>query len=137
MIMEDFVTFEQAKALKELGFDWKCNHYYNVITKEFRENYNYYSPEDAFENPSSYDNHNNDPHCVSVPTLAQAQKWLREEKQIYLFIDMGVNSNRQYYWYITDSEGNSRKVSFSPFDSFEEALTSGIDKAIEILTQEK
>ena len=30
MNIEDFVTYEQAVKLKKVGFNWECNHYYDI-----------------------------------------------------------------------------------------------------------
>lgn len=35
MTQEDYVSYEQAVKLKELGFDWKCNAYYWTEDKAF------------------------------------------------------------------------------------------------------
>lgn len=35
MTHEDYVTFEQAVRLKELGFDWGCTHGYDTKTGAF------------------------------------------------------------------------------------------------------
>lgn len=89
--MEDFVTFEIAKKLKEKGFREGCFgyygycedvFYYNVIQnpipsrrltfKDFKDCQNAY-PENG-----RYD----------APTISQALKWLREEKKIHVEIDI-------------------------------------------------
>ena len=64
--MEDYVTFEQATKLKELGFDWKTWIYYDEDDNELTESI------------SSVD-WNGETDSISVPTLAQASKWLREK----------------------------------------------------------
>lgn len=124
MMHEDYVTYEQAVKLKELGFDWKYGKGFQMKTY-----YNFLKILGQFDEEIITTE-------IPAPTLAQVQKWLREVKEKYLFVDMGVNSNRKYYWYITDAQGISRKVSFSPFDSYEEALSSGINKSIEILKEQ-
>ena len=63
---EDFVTYEQADKLCDLGFDLKCIACYD---------------EEEFEITSEYSNYNSDQYrynLISAPTLSQAQKWLRE-----------------------------------------------------------
>ena len=115
MAQEDFVTYEQADQLGDIGFDWECDYLYD----EDKELIKY----DCFQNFYDEQLYSN---CIPAPTLAQAQKWLREIKQIYLFVTM---ENSYYYWYIGKEFqiGNSK--------SYEEALSAGIDKAIEILNQ--
>lgn len=67
--MEDFVTFEIAKKLKNLGFEESTYHYYNIDDIRYcRDDY-----------PS---NHNGDPlreFEISAPTISQALKWLRDK----------------------------------------------------------
>lgn len=136
--MEDFVTYEQAKALKELGFNWKCNHYYNTETKEFIENHNDYSPEDSFSDCSSYDNHNSCWNCISAPTLAQAQKWLSEVKGITMLVSIATNketyiTKKVFYFKWFNSEFILCGVSKCHYATYNEALSEAINKAIELL----
>ena len=131
MSHEDFVTYEQAVKLKSLGFDWFCNHYYDK-SEEIGE-YN----DSSFSN---YDNFNSIDFVegiVSAPTLSQAQKWLREVKKIYVFSHIIGNPPRdkcKYYWKVETN--NSRTVDSSSitelFLTYEEALSAGIGRAIEL-----
>lgn len=111
---EDFVTFEQAVKLKELGFDWECISKYNeehkfVICAKFRDN-----------NQSDWD--------ISAPTLSQAQKWLREVKGIDVHYDYGRNK-WTYYWGRRWSQALYEEEYDTPID----ALSAGIDKVLEYL----
>lgn len=133
---EDFVTLEQAVQLKELGFDRECNHYYDTETKELVENHNDYSPEDSFSDCSAYDNHNHCWNCVSVPFLAEAQKWLREVKGIH--IEIRYVFNPQYEPWVgrivmLGDQPESELINTDTCDSYEEALLEGIDMVLKIL----
>lgn len=108
---EDFVTYEQAVLLKELGFDWKCNHYYHL-----------YDELATLSVISEYENSNEFDKNWTAPTLSQAQKWLREVKQIDLFITKELS---KYYWYIGE------EFQIGNCDTYEEALSVGIDSALE------
>jgi hypothetical protein len=92
--MEDFVTFEIAKKLKEKGFKEECLAYYtteytlynNVITLT-DDKYLCVSDIDYEEflvshNSIKYTNGN----YVDAPTISQALKWLRKEKKIHIEI---------------------------------------------------
>lgn len=73
---EDFVSYEVAQALKKAGFDWPTQGYYykgNCADDEVW----YYTM-----NPADDHNHRDNPRVWSAPTMAQAQKWLREVKGI-------------------------------------------------------
>ena len=118
---EDFVTYEQAVKLKDLGFDYRTNTYYWLSKTDF-----YWS---------DLNNWNQSPDYTSAPTLAQATKWLRE-KNIEVI---------SYYDYITKTwifevcemgEPHSCGYHSDDFDlnkpTYEEAISAGIDKALEI-----
>lgn len=136
--MEDFVTFEQAKALKELGFDWKCNHYYFMDWGELIS----YNPWDIFDqlyvdfNNSSYWN-NGESYTFSAPTLAQVQKWLYNQFSLWIEITYEVKKE-SFEYYIFNKTDNTKKSFFNPcvkiiYDTPTKALSEGIDKVIEIL----
>lgn len=119
MEYENYVNFEQAKALKGLGFDWECNHWYHPL-----------EPEKVIE-CQTYCNHNSFERPYSAPTLAQAQKWLREVKGIDVHYHYG-RKKWTYYW----GRRWSQALYEEEYDTPVEALSAGIDKAIEFLKQE-
>ena len=138
---EDFVTYEQAKILKKLGFNWECNHYYDHNCKLVEYNMSY---------ESCYHNWNDDNYKDfrqnSAPTLAQAQKWLRTVKCIivHVFIDDDSNEPWSYElvstkrdedddWVYLVTQWNSNFYGKEP----EQALSAGIDKALELLKEKE
>lgn len=81
--MEDYVTYEQAKTLKDLGFDWECNHWYHIDEEKLNISYDYV-------------NHNTlSPKALSAPTLGQAQKWLFENRSY--FISIQYNNEKETF----------------------------------------
>ena len=76
MLTEDFATFEQAVILKELGFNWDCNHYYEngKLCEGFVD-----EDEDSELNedyPTAYGNYNFMKQTFSAPTLANSSPYL-------------------------------------------------------------
>lgn len=120
--MEDFVTFEIAKKLRENGFRELCTHCY--INGTFR-------PQEMFRGLRSNTHHKwsfnsimvqlKDTHervqvnIVDAPTISQVLKWLREEKKYhiefvgnacgYLFIISDVPSEGGTDRYCSDYSG--------------------------------
>ena len=146
---EDYVSFEQAKALKELGFDWECYQFYNADKKLCS-----YTSIGCGDDCRDWNDNDyasiGDAEC-SAPTLAQAQKWLRiknisicvEEKieeniTRSLFSDechttfsrLGyycrVSINQKPDGVITNSKIGANKLT-EYFDTYEEALSRAID----------
>ena len=67
------VTYEQAKKLKELGFNWECYcHYTYLATKPILENGKYWNSNRCADYECKY----------SAPTVALALKWFRDVKGI-------------------------------------------------------
>lgn len=119
---EEYVTFKQAKALKELGFPqdtsltdygWSCWGGANI------ENIKVYKVKEC------------DLICIS-PTLSMVQKWLREEKNY--IIESIYNYSRKFVYCIYIN-GDPDKMSFNldPYNTYEQALSAGINKCINLL----
>lgn len=126
---EDNVSFEQAKDLKELGFDWECNHWYHPL-----EAYK------VFESVS-HSNHNSFDRPYSAPSLSQAQKWLREVKGIALNIIAHDGGFYQWESIFLPKAPVPVFIDFidpdnNLYDTYELALSAGIDKALELLKEE-
>ena len=66
MIIEDYVSFETAKLLKEKGFDEVC--YVNYSSNGSTMHFNYQAPSDG----------------VPCPTLQMAMKWIQERFNIVI-----------------------------------------------------
>ncbi len=127
MNTKDFVTYEQAVMLKECGFDWKTEHYY-----EFEE------PTDTevvFKRTASCNpfNHNTFADSFSAPILDQAAKWLREVKGMDIEIRVWlVDKEREYRPYIMPPKCDDY-IAFPPEKQYESALSAGIDAALKLL----
>lgn len=121
---EDFVTYEQAEKLYDLGFDLKCIACYNEGEFEYTGEYNNYN--------SGYYRYN----IISAPTLTQAQKWLREVKKEHLIvnIDRWVTATPyRFEIYQETGEVLIHQYTQNDFSTYEEALMARISKLIEIL----
>lgn len=123
---EDYVSFEVAKLLKEKGFDWLVNHYYNKFGN-FNNTYG------TWENYSDLVGE----LMISAPTLCMAQKWLREKKEIHITLDV---SQSGYWASLWKTNGTFIKClmckgpnSDGVWDSYEDALNAGILEALKLI----
>jgi hypothetical protein len=116
------VTFEQAKKLKELGFDWEVetayniegNCYFNFHIDNLNNENNYYK--------SIYT------ELYSAPSVALALKWLRDEKKVYGHIiaflpDLKIDIWR-YYSY------SSQRGSAGNYATYEEAESDLLNRLL-------
>lgn len=121
MMKEDFVTFEQAKLLKELGFDgfneWECDYwYYFPFNNHNKPIFEYCETTDYYEVDK----------CWYAPTLAMAQKWLREVKGVDVIVLKYAN-DYVYTVYFKD-----RVVNGDLCETYEQALLMGIGEVLKI-----
>lgn len=118
MTYEDYCTYEQSIKLKELGFDW-------IYGEGFQEK-TYYN---NLKTLCQFDEEIVTTE-VPAPTLAQAQKWIREVKGVVLVVQFGRG---KYWWDIFYSNKNI----YAPldYDTYEQSLSAGIDKALELLKE--
>ena len=145
MIMnEDFVTFELAKKLKEKGFKEKCLAYYDVEDNVGLLYNTQYSDEAL---PCQYTDllqcHNtgeaeiqpdDSENCVDAPTISQVLKWLREEKNIFVLIDIRTDLSFFYeIWCIEIALHPMGCVPFQKYQSYEQSALAGIEYVIDNL----
>ena len=130
--MEDFVTFEIAKKLKEKGFSLEKTEIYGKFDS------------DGLFHPQLYFNYIETMDCdeIIAPTISQVLKWLRKEKKIsievsihcslkwmcgiYEFSD-GIADFTQY-----DNNGIDDTV-YILYESYEQAALSGIEYSLDNL----
>ena len=124
MIHEEIVTFEVAKLAKEKNFPLQ-----KVIKQDGRAFF--------YELPQS---HPDWPNCDAwyLPTQSLLQRWLREEK--YLFVDIGMAFNGYYYQIVRTDKFEecigtqiSERFNFNKFDTYELALEDALKYALENL----
>lgn len=152
---EHYCSYEQSVKLKELGFDWKCDHYYtygyeNLDSENTNKIVRFHT--DIFPNiPRTISVYG---LCYSAPRLDQAAAWLRDEKDIVViaepdwdYEDAEIHSDylTGKWYFVVWKDGERVDCNFDPskedeeiwlFDTYEQALSAGIDKALELLEKE-
>lgn len=138
---EDFVTFELAKKLKERGFKEKCIAYYwekiNEHTPSFVVEDN--MPEDGVCILDLISEHNKAEWSpfIDAPTISQVLKWLREEKKIFVSVDISEGG-----WFyvlspiiIEDGKEISQEseVDDKEFSDYNSAAIAGIEYCLDNL----
>ena len=135
---ECYVSFEIAKLLKEAGFDWECSCYYSVNTLHEPNNgfIHIYKQYKAL----FYDHNRTKMPVYSAPTLDVAQRWVREVKDIDIYIFPTTNTKREcvYEWGMK-TFGRALWVEGQPYtnqyETYEEAQEAGIKKVLELILE--
>ena len=125
----DYVDYPTAVALKKCGFDEPCDHYYNG-----HGNLNRYADTDRINRNT---NGHHTPSC-SAPTLAHAQKWLREVKRCDVTVYAQPYNGLPFYTGYILFEGDETEVlddNGQWFDDYEKALSETISAALELITK--
>lgn len=124
---KEFVPYEQALELKQLGFDEECFSYYTY-------------PEGKFSNVLSFNSYKNTALKTSSPTFSQAFRWFREKYKLYCEIRTFVWSydNNKLGFNITTylnplSTETSKVMHPQVYESYEEAELACLIKLIEIV----
>ena len=121
--MNEFLPYEQALALKELGFDEPCFGYYKLIEGLHKP---YLVNTELRRSPNNY--------SISAPLWQQAEEWLRN-KSLYSVIMPKMTPSSTVVWYIY--EGKLKKNWDNCFDTYEEARLACLEKLIEICKEKK
>lgn len=133
MIEEQFVSFDTAKLLKEAGFDVPCRGVYVTDRTgyyEFREYDNKQTKDDLCWNTEDGFQYE-----YLAPTQALAEKWLREVYNIAIY--SLYDDDMEQWFYVVDAFTKNPVIdvfqSGSEYDSYEEALESGLQEAIKLI----
>lgn len=122
----EFVPYEQALALKELGFDELCFGWYQhklIVDKEYS-----ILEFEKCKNKESWITGN---HC-SAPTFSQAFRWFREKYNSYSYIRHECPDVEPYYDFVINEDGYDVMK-----DTYEEAELECLKKLIEIVKEKK
>jgi hypothetical protein len=115
---KEFIPYEQALELKELGFDEPCFGCYDEkrvfgLTVMSIKQYYTNSKEDTW-------------NC-SAPLYQQAFRWFREKYGLHNYVYKNV-AGADFWGYYTWKTGGT-----SPYNSYEEAELACLEKLIEIV----
>jgi hypothetical protein len=120
---KEFVTYEQALALKELGFDEPCWAWWHIEDCDTRFCYS--------EQRSPIIN-SRETEIVGLPTFSQAFRWFREKYGLSGLIEIGT---QEFSYQVFNYTGN-RQLGTEPLKyngTYEEAEQTCLDKVIEII----
>ena len=130
---KEFVKYEQALALKELGFDEPCFGCYDEkavfgLTVMSIKQYYTNSKEDTW-------------NCAA-PTFSQAFRWFRENYQMYYTIipaDLGKYEDGipDFKCGIYSNQPVKTEIISGSFKTYEEAELACLNKLIELVTDEQ
>ena len=142
------VTFEQAKRLKELGFDWDTERYYHnqgECLDDDADKYSYnWNSSDIEDLSERLTNGCEEADICSAPTVALALKWFGVKKKICLGIipvDAGLdvkNQSRHIEYCPTIrriSDGFFICHDFKSVETYEAAESTLLDKLLTNLTE--
>ena len=123
----EFVIYEQALALKELGFDEPCLAFYSPKEELYP----------VFQEPSKgpYFNNGSFIETLRAPLYQQAFRWFREKHNlVFNFISYNIVKPGEYHWSIT---WNDEAKASGIVKTYEEAEQACLDKLIEIVNDKR
>jgi hypothetical protein len=137
---KEFIPYEQALALKELGFDEPCILLYRGLDTQPVCQMDY---EFKTEKNSDYNDETN--YWLTVPTYSQAFRWFREKHELSCSVELTDNSRHYYFdftiydsknrdWNDEDCFDSCRRIyDDGKFGTYEEAELECLKKLIEIV----
>ena len=144
--MEDIVTFEIAKKLKEKGFTIPTKSIFGMYNEigvfhTLTSSADYETCDSGFKCRCYYDYDDFDERDFIAPTISQVLKWLREEKKIHICID--IYDDGWFFdiasFYKEDTGVYEIKLPYKSskvtpdYDSFEQAAIAGIEYSLDNL----
>jgi hypothetical protein len=126
----EFVPYEQALALKELGFDESCFGYFDPLLGDYT-----IINSDCINPKPTLFNHNSSSIVVSAPTFSQAFRFFREKYNLHSTIALISNSDteRRYMVMIDYIYPHKAIMEFEEYETHEEAELECLKKLIEIV----
>jgi len=141
---KEFVSYELALKLKQLGFVDECMAYYTISLTEVEHKedgttgpFGWKKGEVFFEkrffknNSQGIDGSNENWLEVGAPLFQQAFRWFREK---YFTVGYIIPKNGKYTYHIIS---NNINLEMNSFKTYEEAELACLDKLIEIIETKK
>jgi len=130
-----YVSLDQARALKELGFDEPCQYYYQKDYKYFGSNDDYMAISGSFFRDLKNENWNSMPDLISAPTHEQVIEWFIGKNLIGTLEYRKFDEKDPYYAYCITNK-MTRVLDWSSnttrYNSYREAREALINKLIEL-----
>ena len=120
MTEKEFIPYEQALALKELGFDEPCFAVYIDKTLIMEDDWLYSTNQDTFIESNN----------ITAPLYQQAFRWFREKYGLHSTITS--ISQESWQWHITKPSESLGKLYGEDFYTYEETELACLQKLIEI-----
>lgn len=117
---KEFVTYEQALALKELEFDEKCFCYFDN-ERELR----------TCIGLNNWNSHEGFPLFVSAPLKQQVFRWFRDKYNLIGLVESGYTEGKNVFSYVI-WRGSFDDWIDTYWGTYEEAESACIDKLISI-----
>jgi hypothetical protein len=125
---KEFIPYELALRMKQLGFDEPCFNLYHLNRRELM----YVCPNIGEVATYKYDNHNKTNH-ISAPTFSQSFRWFRQEHNLKFHIREDVWNN----WCSLKMVRHDDYISIGEYKTYEESELDCLKKLIEIVENEK
>ena len=142
---KEFIPYEQALALRDLGFNELCSHEYNlcddeIILQYYEDGITNIDLEILTDDINDENMENEDINLINpsftAPLYQQAFRWFREKHDLQASNIMF--SNGKYDTGITRYKGTQNVWGNGPiYDTFEEAELECLKKLIDIQTNER
>ena len=124
MLEKEFVPYEQALALKELGFDEPhFKSYVGISNNGDIKDCTYVLCNGKLNNDD-----------VSAPTFSQAFRWFREKYGLFYYIT--THDSTDFEWYVYDKDQNEWEDDTTQ-NTYEEAELACLIKLIEIANEQQ
>ena len=136
----EYIPYEQALELKELGFDEPCLAYLIGFGDGTKENgrYKINQQQMFYPNDTSPDDKAEElglhPFVMcGVPLFQQAFRWFREKHGLFSIIDFNSSKNNGWYYSIITINVNISETDNKCVKTYEEAELACLKKLIEIV----
>lgn len=136
----DYVSLDQAKLLKELGFDYDVTSCYSALKEQLytsipHTNYNDPNENDFFgEDGEMFGGLGQKPY--SAPMLIEVQEWLRKEKNIIIEVELIYCEMKPYFIGSIHIIGSRTETYKKEYETYEDALSAMINICLMILKTE-
>ena len=120
---KEFISYEEALELKELGYDEPCIAFYELDNKQVQV----VGVEQRYNNPELLRMKD-----FCAPLYQQAFRWFREKHGLY-YIIQGIGGGINYDFSINKARVVSTALNYIPYPTYEEAELACLKKLIEIV----